>query len=84
MTICLFHKYVFPSCSDRLNGVYVRYPCGHYICQNCVTTAEECLLCLTPPSETNYSVDKTLSLRTEHISDILTTFQDLFNLDGIL
>lgn len=65
---------------DRLSAIYLRYPCGHVNCQNCVKTAEECLLCPTPPSVNN-SVDKPLSRRTEHISNLLNTFQDLFNLN---
>ncbi|CAH0714384.1 unnamed protein product, partial [Brenthis ino] len=68
------------SC-DHLQGPYVRYPCGHFICQKCVATAEECLLCLSPPAVSTHFIDKPLTRRVEHISNLLTEFQELLNID---
>lgn len=71
--------YVF---SDELKGIRVRYPCGHPICSECVQTADICLLCLSPPNDSNHVHDGPLSFRVEHASNLLNTFQELFKLDG--
>ncbi|XP_045768809.1 uncharacterized protein LOC123869809 [Maniola jurtina] len=68
------------SC-DKLKGLRVRYPCGHSVCENCVITAEDCLLCLSPPDVSTHIIDGPLSLRVEHASNLLHSFQELFQLD---
>ncbi|XP_032515311.2 uncharacterized protein LOC116768647 [Danaus plexippus] len=66
---------------DQLNALSVRYPCGHTTCNNCVATAEDCLLCLTPPEVSTHYIDEPSSLRVKHASELLTAFQELFEVD---
>ncbi|XP_034827263.1 titin homolog [Maniola hyperantus] len=68
------------SC-DQLKSLRVRYPCGHSVCEHCVLTAEDCLLCLSPPDVSTHIIDDPLSLRVEHASNLLHSFQELFKLD---
>ncbi|CAH2108279.1 unnamed protein product [Euphydryas editha] len=66
---------------DLLNGPIIRYPCGHTVCKTCVETAEDCLLCLSPPVVASNSIDKPFSQRIINTFNLLNAFQDLFNLD---
>ncbi|XP_050347030.1 uncharacterized protein LOC126771277 [Nymphalis io] len=66
---------------DLLNGPIVRYPCGHHVCNNCAINAEYCIRCLSPPTNSINSIDVPYGQRIEHVLHLLTTFQDLFNLD---
>ncbi|XP_045447603.1 uncharacterized protein LOC123655901 [Melitaea cinxia] len=66
---------------DLLNEPIVRYPCGHTACKTCSETAEDCLLCLSPPTVSTNSVDTPSSERVKNASHLLCTFQELFNLD---
>ncbi|XP_026501413.2 uncharacterized protein LOC113404671 isoform X1 [Vanessa tameamea] len=66
---------------DLLNGSIIRYPCGHFVCNNCAITAEYCIRCLSPPTTSTNCIDVPFGQRIEHVSHLLTTFQDLFNLD---
>ncbi|XP_046962570.1 uncharacterized protein LOC124532000 isoform X2 [Vanessa cardui] len=66
---------------DLLSGPIIRYPCGHFVCNNCAITAEYCIRCLSPPTTSTNCIDVPFGQRIEHVSHLLTTFQDLFNLD---
>ncbi|XP_023950858.1 uncharacterized protein LOC112055095 [Bicyclus anynana] len=66
---------------DQLKGLRVRYPCGQSVCNNCILTAETCVFCLSPQDESKHVTDDQLSLRVEHASNLLKTFQELYNID---
>ncbi|XP_039751610.1 uncharacterized protein LOC120627658 [Pararge aegeria] len=68
------------SCGQH-KGLRVRYPCGHSVCDNCVLTAENCVLCLSPQDVLTHVNDGPLSLRVENASNLLHTFQELYKLD---
>ncbi|XP_041988044.1 uncharacterized protein LOC121739617 [Aricia agestis] len=66
---------------DKLNTPCARYPCGHAVCAECVSVAECCLLCITPPPKITHYEDEPLSRRVEHASQLVSAYQELFGED---
>ncbi|RVE41797.1 hypothetical protein evm_013544 [Chilo suppressalis] len=72
-----------PIC-DKSYGDRGRYLCGHIGCDDCVTVAEECALCLAPPHRTTHKSildDKPLSKRVKNANNLLNACQKTFNVD---
>ncbi|CAK1601034.1 unnamed protein product [Parnassius mnemosyne] len=65
---------------DQLTSVRIRYDCGHSVCGECVEDADECLTCID--SKTSKLVtDVPQAQRVKNASNLLTTFQEAFNVD---
>ncbi|CAG4948549.1 unnamed protein product [Colias eurytheme] len=65
---------------DQLNNTRLRYNCGHSICEKCLAINTTCMLC-SPSSKTSTFLDIPQTERVKHASELLNTFQDLFNVD---
>ncbi|XP_014356851.2 reticulocyte-binding protein homolog 2b [Papilio machaon] len=65
---------------DKLSGDRLRYSCGHSICGECVTVADECLTC-NNTTKTKPALDLVQGQLVKNVSNLLTTFQEAFNID---
>lgn len=61
----------------------MRYQCGHLSCQNCAAIEESCHICLSQQNSSTH-LDEPYGLRVKHVSELITTFEDAFNVDGIV
>lgn len=77
---------IFYFYSDQLDGTRLRFVCGHSACGDCVATATECPTCspLMESSSTRAVPDEHQTERVKHASELLTSFQDAFQIDGIV
>ncbi|XP_013175807.1 PREDICTED: uncharacterized protein LOC106123934 [Papilio xuthus] len=65
---------------DKLSGDRLRYSCGHIICGECVIVADECLTCINS-TKTQPVVDLVQGQLVQNVSNLLSTFQEAFNID---
>ncbi|XP_047520278.1 uncharacterized protein LOC125059773 isoform X1 [Pieris napi] len=66
---------------DHLNQVRHRFSCGHSICEVCIETSNTCMLCSPTSSNVTPVIDKPQTERVQHASELLNSFQSLFDVD---
>ncbi|XP_073949291.1 uncharacterized protein isoform X1 [Choristoneura fumiferana] len=68
---------------DKADGSRLRFACGHSACGDCVATARECPTCspFMDSSSSKPVSDEPQTERVKHASELLTSFQDAFQID---
>ncbi|XP_045488676.1 uncharacterized protein LOC110996037 isoform X2 [Pieris rapae] len=66
---------------DHLNQVRHRFSCGHSICEVCIETRNTCMLCSSTSPNATTIFDKPQTDRVQHASELLNSFQSLFDVD---